>query len=73
MLNQNLVKLYVHCEINETIEMTFKIDTWHINCKFKKNFWKKKNSEKNFLENLKKKKKIVEKKIFKKIVFLKNC
>ena len=27
MLNHNLVKLYVHCEINETIEMTFKIET----------------------------------------------
>ena len=60
-INHNLVKLYVHCEINETIELTFKIetklDTWNINCKFKKNFWKKKNSEKkkffekNFFEN----------------------
>ena len=51
-INHNLVKLYVHCEINETIEMTFKIetklDTWNINCKFKKIFWKKKNFLKNF-------------------------
>ena len=45
-INHNLVKLYVHCEINETIELTFKIetklDTWNI----QKNFLKKKNSEK---------------------------
>ena len=52
------MKLYVHCEISETIEMTFKIetyqtklDTWHINCRLKK-IWKKffkqkKISEKN--------------------------
>ena len=62
MLNHNLVKLYVHCEINETIEMTFKIDTWHINCKFKKNFWNfpKKFQKKNFFE-----KNLFSKKIFK--------
>ena len=50
ILNHNLMKLYVHREINETTEMTFKIetklDTWHINSKFKKIlkkkfFWKK--------------------------------
>ena len=54
-INHNLVKLYVHCEINETIEMTFKIetklDTWNINCKFKKNFWKKKKFWKIIFEN----------------------
>ena len=71
MLNHNLVKLYVHCEINETIEMTFKfetkLDTWHINCKFKKIFWKKKNSaKKNFGKKffLKKKKILKNFKIF---------
>ena len=26
--NHNLMKLYVHCEINKTIEMTFKIETY---------------------------------------------
>ena len=66
MLNHNLVKLYVHCEINETIEMTFKIetklDTWHINCKLKKIFWKKKILPKKFLEIFFFKKNFVEKK-----------
>ena len=79
MLNHNLVKLYVHCEINETIELTFKIetklDTWNINCKFKKIFWKKKFWKKNFFwkKFLSKKKnskkfwkKIFEKKFWKK-------
>ena len=71
MLNYNLVKLYVHCEINETIEMTFKIetklDTWHINCKFKKIFWKKK-----ILKNLSKKKFQKKKIFFDKICFPKK-
>ena len=60
-INHNLVKLYVHCEINETIKLTFKIetklDTWNINCKFKKIFWKKK---------------ILKKKIFLKKIFVKK-
>ena len=67
MLKHNLVKLYVHCEINETIEMTFKIetklDTWNINCKFKKNFVEKK---------FKKKKKFLKKFFWKKFVFKKK-
>ena len=61
ILNHNLMKLYVHREINETTEMTFKIetklDTWHINSKFKKKilkkkfFWKKIfEKKKNFLK-----------------------
>ena len=66
ILNHNLMKLYVHREINETTEMTFKIetklDTWHINSKFKKKILKKKNFEKkNFL-----KKKFLKKFFFKK-------
>ena len=77
MLKHNLVKLYVHCELNETIEMTFKIetklDTWHINCKLKKNFWKKKFLKKNFLEKFFFQKNFCRKKIFKKkFFFLKN-
>ena len=67
ILNHNLMKLYVHREINETTEMTFKIetklDTWHINSKFKKKFWKK-----NFL----KKKFWKKKKIFLKFFFQKK-
>ena len=72
MLKHNLVKLYVHCEINETIEMTFKIetklDTWQMNCKFKKICWKKKKIllKKNFLEKFFFKKIFVEKKKWKK-------
>ena len=56
ILNHNLMKLYVHREINETTEMTFKIetklDTWHINSKFKK-ILKKKFFWKNFLKKKK--------------------
>ena len=72
ILNHNLMKLYVHREINETTEMTFKIetklDTWHINSKLKKkilkkNFLKKKIFEKkNFLKNFFFKKKFSKKK-----------
>ena len=51
-------ELYVHREINETTEMTFKIetklDTWHINSKFKKKFWKKNFLKKNFWKKKKK-------------------
>ena len=74
MLKHNLVKLYVHCEINETIEMTFKIetklDTWHINCKFKKIFWKKKKfRKKKFFGNFFFQKNFCRKKISKKNFF----
>ena len=58
ILNHNLMKLYVHREINETTEMTFKIetklDTWHINSKFKKKFWKKNFFWKKIFEKKKK-------------------
>ena len=74
------LKLYVHCEINETIEMTFKIetklDTWNINCKFqkkKKKSWKKIFFQKKFLkENFFQHKISKQKKISKKFFFSKK-
>ena len=48
------LKLYVHCEINETIEMTFKIKTKLDTSKWTHQLFKKK------------KKKILKKKIFQK-------
>ena len=68
ILNHNLMKLYVHREINETTEMTFKIetklDTWHINSKFKKKILKKKffEKKKKFLKFFFSKKKFSKKK-----------
>ena len=63
ILNDNLVKLYVHCEINEItkFEMTFKIKT-----KLDTSKWTQLQIEKKNFQ-----KKVFKKKIFSKIFFLK--